>query len=42
MMETVSTCAALKQAWAGTELAAGEQLGHLEEGDGKTTLTLSL
>ena len=38
MMEGASTCAAPKQAWAGTELAAGEQVGHWEGGDGRTAL----
>lgn len=38
MMDQASTCAALKQAWPGTELVAGEQGSHLEDGDGKTAL----
>jgi hypothetical protein len=38
VMERASTCAAFKQAWPGTELAAGEQVGHLEEGDDRIAL----
>lgn len=37
-MERASTCAAFKQARPGTELVAGEQVGHLEEGDGRIAL----
>lgn len=38
MMDQASTCAAPKQARPGTELVAGEQAGHLEDGDDRTAL----